>query len=104
MVIISAVTLNTQTALAASWSTKIEEWLNGNAATWAIVCEGSLRLDQTTRLSGDPWLVKGHDQLLAECDNNLLIINKDQFLHKDFSTGQTPLLSYRCNKYNPQQN
>lgn len=72
-----ALAITTQKALAASWSTEVEDWLNGGASTWAILCESASRLYQYIPLTGYPQLIKMYDQLLPMCDNNLLIIYKD---------------------------
>jgi len=61
-----------QTASAASWSSGIEDWLNGSAATWAQMCEYALKIYTPVQLSNDQQLIRVH---------NILIYNILKLIH-----------------------
>ena len=78
MIVDSGIMINgQQIASAASWSSEIESWLNNDAATWSQMCMLNLNTYSEMAQFNDQQLINISNQLLYDCDNNLLIINKD---------------------------
>ncbi len=62
-------------AKGASWNSKIEDWLNGNAKPYVLTCQLALMGNQLA--SSSLAQETGNTDQLKRCDNNLLIIKKD---------------------------